>query len=186
MKINHILASLAILAGILAAFTNHSERNHLYPTWKYEKDRIQGERVHFISATHLADLLYQKKEGITILDLRDEQAFREYHIPLAKSLDQDDKMPEGDLGSQLIIYGVEGDPQLNQLSGALPGEVYVLKGGIEAWYKLVLFPDFIEYQVRNNDKLEQIIIRSGYFGGSPRNTQLLNIELRESSYREGC
>ena len=68
----------------------------------------------------------------------------------------------------------------------LPGKVYVLKGGIDAWYSLVLFPDFIEYQVRNNEKLEQIISRSMYFGGSPRNTQLLNITVRESRYREGC
>ena len=186
MKINHILASLAIIGGISAAFTNHSERNHLYPTWKHDKDRIQGEKVHFISATHLADLLYQKEQGITILDARDMEDFENYHIPLAKSHDPGDKIPDGDLGSPIVIYGMENDPQLPELSDALSGKVYILKGGIEAWYNLVLFPDFNEYQVRNSDKLEQIIIRSRYFGGTPRNTQLLNITMRESSYREGC
>ncbi len=186
MKINHILASLAILGGISAAFTNYSERNHLYPTWKYEKDRIQGEKVHFISATYLADLLYQKESGITILDMRDEEAFEEYHIPLAKLPGEGDEISEGDSGSLTIIYGVEDDPKLYQISEALPRKVYVLKGGIESWYKLVLFPDFNEVQIRNKDKLEHIINRSRYFGGSPRNTQLLNIQVRESRYREGC
>ena len=38
----------------------------------------------------------------------------------------------------------------------------------------------------DKEKLEQIINRSKYFGGTPRNTQLLNITMRESSYREGC
>jgi hypothetical protein len=121
MKINHILASLAIIGGISAAFTNHSERNHLYPTWKHDKDRIQGEKVHFISATHLADLLYQKEQGITILDARDAEDFENYHIPLAKFHDPGDKIPDGDLGSPIVIYGMENDPQLPELSDALSG-----------------------------------------------------------------
>lgn len=186
MKINHILASLAIIGGISAAFTNHSEKNHLYPTWKHNKEKIQGEKVHLISATHLADLLYQKEQGITILDTRDTESFEKYHIPLARPHDPGDKLLDGDHGNPVVIYGVENDPQLPELSEALSGKVYILKGGIEAWYELVLFPDFNEYQVRNVDKLEQIINRSKYFGGTPRNTQLLNITMRESSYREGC
>lgn len=186
MKINHILASLAIIGGISAAFTNHSEKNHLYPSWNHDKDKIQGEKVHVISATHLADLLYQKEQGITILDNRDAEAFENYHIPSAKSHDPGDKLPDGALGSPIVIYGMENDPQLLELADALSGKVYILKGGIEAWYDLVLFPDFNEYQVRNVDKLEQIINRSRYFGGTPRNTQLLNITIRESRFREGC
>ena len=83
MKINSILALLAILGGISAAFTNHSARNHLYPSWKYDKERIQGKKIRYISANYLADLLYQKEKGITILDIRNEKAFREYHIPSA-------------------------------------------------------------------------------------------------------
>ena len=186
MKINHILASLAIIGGISAAFTNHSEKNNLYPTWKNDKDKIQGEKVHVISATYLADLLYQKEQGITILDTRDAEAFENYHIPSAKSHDPGDVMSEEDLGSPIVIYGMENDPQVLELADALSGKVYILKGGIEAWYDLVLFPDFNEYQVRNVDKLEHIVNRSRYFGGSPGNTQLLNITVRESRFREGC
>lgn len=186
MKINSILALLAIVGGISAAFTNHSARNNLYPSWKYDKERIQGKKIRYISATHLADLLYQKEQGIIILDLRNEKAYDEYHIPSAVPYEQGNKYPDKDLSGATIIYGIAGDDQLNEISKDLPGKVYVLKGGIDEWYSLVLFPDFIEYQVRNNENLKQIVGRSMYFGGSPRNTQLLNITVRESHYREGC
>jgi len=186
MKINSILALLAIIGGISAAFTNHSARNNLYPSWKYDKERIQGKKIRYISANYLADLLFQKEQGITILDIRKKEAYGEYHIPSAMQYNPGDlnrgQVPSG----TTIIYGYSNDDQLNKISIDIPGEVYVLKGGIGAWYSVVLFPDFFEYQVRNNEKLQQIISRSVYFGGSPRNTQLLNIKVRESRYREGC
>lgn len=186
MKINYILASLAIIGGISAAFTNHSVRNNLYPTWKYEKERIGGEKVHFISTMELAEILYKKKPGVTILDTRDEEAYREYHIPSALRYEKGDQDLDNEQSEKTVLYGLAGDSHLYDLSNYIPGDVYVLKGGIEEWYSVVLFPDFIKYHVRNNGKLEQIISKSRYFGGSPRNTQVLNITVRESRYREGC
>jgi hypothetical protein len=50
----------------------------------------------------------------------------------------------------------------------------------------VLFPDFLNYHVRNRDHLDHILRRSRFFGGEPQNTQVLNIEARENRYREGC
>ncbi len=45
MKTNHILAILAIAAGMMAAFTNHGKKNNLYPDWKYQKEQVQGKRI---------------------------------------------------------------------------------------------------------------------------------------------
>ena len=186
MKINSILAFLAIIGAISAAFTNHSAKNNLYPSWKYEKERIQGKMIQYISVTHLADLLYQKEQGITIMDARDEEAYGEYHIPSASRYKEGEVNPDQDPSGTTIIYGATGDNHLYEISKDLPGDVYVLKGGIHEWYSVVLFPDFFEYKVRNNEKLDQIMSRSMYFGGTPRNTQLLNITVRENRYREGC
>ena len=86
----------------------------------------------------------------------------------------------------IIVYDTEQGERLEQLSADLPGKVYVLKGGIEAWYSQVLFPDFLQYHVRNRDHLDHILRRSRFFGGEPQNTQMLNIEARENRYREGC
>ena len=185
MKTNHILVLLALVGGLAAAFTSFSTKNDLYPTWKYKSERIKGGKVDYISATHLADLLYRKDLGIILLDLRPEKDYQSYHIPTARplgkgTLDRDRKKPT------YIVYGQDPELERRNQVDELSGKVYVLRGGMEAWYSLVLFPDFKEYRVRNRDQLEHILTRSKFFGGVPGNTQLLNIEQRQSSYREGC
>lgn len=186
MKINYILALLAVVGGLSAAFTSHSARNHLYPTWSFEKDRVEGEKVRYISAHHLADLLYEK-QAVILMDTRDEEAYDAYHIPTAERLPEGRQSPEkGTKEGIMVLYGQEEDPQLYQMARELPGRVFVLKGGMEAWTSMVLFPDLMAYRVRNSDQLMFIIRRSGFFGGEPQNTQLLNINLREDRYREGC
>ena len=186
MKTNHILAILAIVGGVAAAFTNYSERNDLYPDWKYQKEQMAGSRVRFISAPYLADLLYSKEENLTIFDARKWNDYEDYHIPFALQYDAGMESKADFKSGIVVLYGEEGDQGLYALAEELPGRVYLLKGGLEEWYSLVLFPDLMEYHVRNNDQLNHIIRRSGFFGGKPQNTQLLNINVRESRYREGC
>lgn len=185
MKTNYLLALLALIGGLAAAFTSHSEKNALYPTWDFDKDRFNGERVEYISAKHLAHLLYQKDQGFVLLDLRAEQDYDQYHLPSALSYEKENRDRDWQK-STYVLYGLEADADLKQLKSDLPGKVYVLKGGMEAWQSLVLFPDFKVFKVRNREALEQILRRSRYFGGSPQNTQLLNIEVRQGRYREGC
>jgi rhodanese-related sulfurtransferase len=186
MRTNHILAILAIVGGITAAFTNHSASNNLYPDWTYQKERIDGKRVRFISSQQLADLLYNKEENMVIFDARDWEAYQTYHIPQALQYDAGLGSKAGIRSGTIVLYGDEQTPGLNSLARDLPGKVYVLKGGMEAWYSLVLFPDFIKYHVRNSGQLDHILRRSLFFGGKPQNTQLLNLNIRESRYREGC
>ena len=185
MKTNHIFAILAILAGIFAAFTSHSVKNSLYPTWKFEKAQVEGERVRYVSAMHLANLLYHK-QPVFLLDAREWKAYESYHIPTALHHNVDQKA-EGKRGaSMVVLYGSAEDPELYKMANKLPGKVYVLKGGLEAWYSMVLFPDMVQYRVRNSDQLMFILRRCSFFGGEAQNTQLLNINVRESRYREGC
>ena len=186
MKTNHILAIMAIVGGLTAAFTNHSERTSLYPDWKFSKDRIDGTKVSFISASHLANMLYSKDQNIIIFDAREWKDYELYHIPQALLYDAGMASKAGSRSGTTVLYGDAEDQGLYDLTHELPGKVYVLKGGMEAWYSLVLFPDFMSFSVRNGDQLDHILRRSGFFGGVPQNTQLLNIELRESRYREGC
>jgi len=185
MKTNHIFALLALLAGLFAAFTSHTERNHIYPTWKFEKSRVEGTKVHFISPSHLADLLYEKQE-LVLLDARTWSEYSNYHIPTALHFDEDQKLKGRQKAGSIVLYGVEEDKDINALARDLPGKVYVLKGGMEAWYSLVLFPDMVEYKIRNSDQLLELLRRCAFFGGQAQNTQILNLNVRESRYREGC
>lgn len=185
MKTNYILALIAVLGGLTAAFTSHSVKNDLYPTWLTDSERIKGGKVDYISATHLADLLYQKNQVVVVLDVRAEEDYVKYHIPSASLYEKD--MPEQDLKKLVyVVYGLESEKEVLELKDEFPAKVYVLKGGLEAWRSLVLFPDFAQYKVRNREALEHIIRRSKYYGGSPGNTQVLNIEVRQNNYREGC
>jgi hypothetical protein len=186
MKVNRLLAILAIIAGISAAFTRHADHNGLYPDWTFRTERIQGEKIRYISASHLSDLLYSKDQNILIYDVRPWDSYESYHIPQALLYDKGmGKRAEQNPGI-IIVYDSAGEDGMENMSGALPGRVYVLKGGIEAWYSQVLFPDFMDFRVRNRDHLDHILRRSRFFGGEPQNTQVLNIEARENRYREGC
>lgn len=186
MKVNYILALLALTVGISAAFTRYAEHNGLYPDWTFRTERIQGEKIRYISATHLSDLLYSKDPNILIYDVRPWKDFDSYHIPLALLYDPGMGSKAGISPGIIIVYDTERGDNLEKLPENLPGRVYVLKGGIEAWYSQVLFPDFLDYRIRNRDHLDHILRRSRFFGGEPQNTQVLNIESRENRYREGC
>jgi len=185
MKTNHIFALLAILAGTSAAFTSHSVKNNLYPTWKFEKAQVEGERVRYISVHHLANLLYQK-QPLTLLDIRNWKAYEDYHIPTALHHNVDQKTGSAKESGMVVLYGSAEDEDLYRMANGMSGRVYVLNGGMEAWNSMVLFPDFLQYSIRNSDQLMYIMRRAGFFGGEPQNTQLLNINVRESRYREGC
>jgi len=186
MKVNLLLAILAICAGIAAAFTRHAEHNGLYPEWTYRTERIHGEKIRYISATHLADLLYLKDQNILLYDARSWDAYESYHIPQALLYDKGTGPKAGISPGKIIVYDTAEGERLKTFQDELPGRVYVLKGGIEAWYSQVLFPDFLTYSIRNRDHLDHVLRRCRFFGGEPQNTQLLNIEVRETRYREGC
>ena len=186
MKTNHILALVAIVGGLTAAFTKHAERNSLYPDWKFSTERIDGKKTRVISASHLADLLYSKDQKLIIFDARQWKAYELYHIPQALQYDSGVGSKAVTRSRTTVLYGDQDDGDLYDLAAELPGRVYILKGGMDAWNSLVLFPDFISISVRNSDQLDHILRRSGFFGGKPQNSQVLNIEIRESRYREGC
>ena len=186
MKTNHILAILALVVGLTAAFTRHSENNKLYPDWKFQKERIDGKKYSFISASHLANLIYSKDQSIVIFDARPWKAFEHYHIPQALAYDVGMGSKAAIRSGIVVLYGEPDDQGLYDLARELPGRVYILRGGMDAWNSLVLFPDFMSFSVRNSDQLDHILRRSGFFGGLPQNSQLLNIDVRESRYREGC
>jgi rhodanese-related sulfurtransferase len=186
MRTNHILALLAIVGGVAAAFTNYSEKIDLYPDWKFKKERMEGHGIRFISAPHLADLVFSKDQNLLLFDTREWKDYENYHIPLALQYDRELVSKAGIKPGIIVLYGEEGNAAIDALARDLPGRVYLLEGGLEAWNSLVLFPDFMKVHVRNSDQVDHILRRSGFFGGKPLNTQVLNINVKEDRYREGC
>lgn len=186
MRINYILAILALISGIIALFTNYSEKNNLYPSWKYRTEKISNNKIRLISANHLADLVANKERGITIIDTRTKAEYEEYHIPGAIPYSEQDLLSASKSSKKVILYGDKNYNYLSEVPANMKGKIHYLRGGIDEWINTVLFPDFSKFKVRNKQTLEKIIDRSRYFGGTPQNTDLLNIITRSSHFREGC
>ena len=143
MKINRILALLALVGGLTAAFTAFPEKNGLYPDWRTEKARIEGHRVHFISAPYLAERMY-RKDKLVLLDVRDREQFESYHLPRAMHVHAEESEVDPG-GGPFVLYGKHTESIPEEWLTGLKGKVYVLKGGMEAWHNQVLFPDFSQY-----------------------------------------
>jgi hypothetical protein len=186
MKTNYILAITTFIIGISAVFTNHADRNNIYPAWKYRTDRIDKEKIRLISANYLSDLIYRKQQGITILDTRSSPEYEEYHIPTSVPYNEQDLLSVLKSSEKVILYGDGNYSYLSEIPANLSGKIYNLSGGADEWFSMVLFPDFSKIHVRNRQTLEKIIDRSRYFGGTPQNANLLNISTRSSRFREGC
>jgi hypothetical protein len=107
MRINYILAILAFIAGITAVFTNFTEKNNLYPSWKYRTERIDNNKIRLISANYLADLVEQKVQGITLMDTRTSAEYEKYHIPGAVPYSEQDLLSASGSSMKVILYGDE-------------------------------------------------------------------------------
>ena len=186
MRINYILAILALISGITALFTNYSEKNNLYPSWKYRTEKISNNKIRLISANHLADLVANKERGMTIIDARTKPEYDEYHIPGAIPYSEQDLLSASKSSEKVILYGDDKYSYLSAIPADLRKKTYNLNGGINEWLSMILFPDFSKMQVRNKQILEKVIEQSRYFGGTPQNAELLNISTRTSHFREGC
>jgi rhodanese-related sulfurtransferase len=186
MKTNYILAIASLIIGLGAVFTNYADRNNLYPIWKYRTDSFDKEKIRLISANWLAELVYRKEQGITILDTRSIAEYEEYHIPTSIPYNEKDLASLLKSSDKIILYGDINYNYLSEVPANLSGKIYNLNGGVDEWFSMVLFPDFRKIKVRNKQALEKIIDRSRYFGGTPQNTDLLNISTRSNRFREGC
>ncbi|MEZ5069625.1 MAG: hypothetical protein R2751_01315 [Bacteroidales bacterium] len=192
MKTKITLALVAILLGASAAFTDYGKHNGSYPEWKTRSERADGSRQKVVSAPFLARMLFDREPGLVLLDLRSEKAFASYHIP--GSWQPADVRESGLVeGADLLV--LIGDSTLNQrkLAGEMSvipdgfdGRILVLEDGMTAWTDEVLFPDMLQWKVRSGQRLNEIHVLSHYFGGSPRNSQWMQVRQADSPFREGC
>ncbi|UXI70591.1 rhodanese-like domain-containing protein [Tahibacter amnicola] len=141
-----------------------------------------------VSATQLADLIRQRREGLLVLDVRPPGAAAVDRIPGAKALADVDlsALPSG----TLVI--VLGDPDvdaafvdgLRRQAGTM--RFVQVQGGAAAWRDEVLYPvirsDASEAQRRRFDERAQ---RSRYFGGVPQEWDPGTVLTRPRS-RRGC
>lgn len=172
LSLNQRLGAAALLLGALAVFANVAPGPVVTVHARELLTSVERREDH-VTPHELASWIVEGRSDYRLIDLRDAQAFAEYHIPTAENVPLA-AIADGELsrGDKLVLYG-EGGIHAAQAWMVLKGldypRVYTLLEGMDAWKDEVLFP----VMPRSPDpeqqaRFERAVAVAKYFGGQPR------------------
>jgi len=169
---NQKLAAGAFLLGLVALGAK-PYRGATVTLDARELASIVAREVDHVNALDLADWIIQGRSDYRLIDLRDEKAYAEYHIPTAENVVMG---AIGDLPAQpaekIVLYsdgGIHSAQAWFLLQARGIGNSYILRGGLEEWKDSVLFPSLAEnptpFQKQRDERLKAM---AAHFGGTAR------------------
>ena len=172
LTLNQKLALAAIGLGAVALFAAP------YPGSKVTLDAkelalVVGTGADHVEAPELAAWIIENRADYRLVDLRTEKEFATYSIPTAVNVPVS-ALPEAGLGRQekIVLYsegGIHSAQAWMLLKAQGYTSVYMLKGGLDAWKDLVVFPVVADNPTpaerARDERLRSI---GAYFGGQPR------------------
>jgi rhodanese-related sulfurtransferase len=169
---NQTLALVAFVLGALAIPGNPYHGNVVQLNTK-ELATIVDTEVDHVTAEQLADWIIQGDTEYRLIDLREEAAFAEYHIPTAEHVPTSELVDYPLLRNEIIVLYSDGGIHSAQAWMLLRAQryqgVYMLLGGLDAWTEEVLFPALpSDATPRQAADLERVAHVSKFFGGTPR------------------
>ena len=172
LSLNQGLGVLALALGALAVFANvapgHTVRLNA-------KDLLTGvaRGEDHVTPGELAAWIVEGRNDYRLVDVRDEKAFAEYHIPTAENVPLA-TVTDGALGrtDRIVLYG-DGGIHAAQAWMVLKGkgytQVYTLLEGLDAWKDEVLFPVMPQSPTpEEKARFERAAQVAKFFGGQPR------------------
>jgi hypothetical protein len=191
LGLNRALGLLALLLGAGALFaqvypdrtvTVH-ETELLTASARAEDRVLPGE---------LAGWIIEGRADYRLIDLRDEAAFAEYHVPTAENVPLTRLAKSGLLRNEKIVLYADGDLPAAQAWLLLRGRgyqgVYTLQGGLAGWKDQVLFPVMPESPgPEEQERFAEAAHVAKFFGGQPRaaasggEAQLLDMSALQAS-----
>jgi rhodanese-related sulfurtransferase len=172
LTLNQKLGALALLLGAGAIFTAPT-RGGAVSLDPAELAVIVQREVDHVRVEELADWIVQGRADYRLVDLRDEKAYAEYHIPGAELIPVTglDAAPLA-RNEKVVLYsdgGIHSAQAWFLLRARGYQGVYILLGGLDAWRDEVLFPTLADsltpFQAERNAKLQA---RAVHFGGQAR------------------
>jgi len=172
LTLNQKLAALAVLLGAVAVFARPTPGGtvSLDPA---ELAVIVQKEIDHVAPLDLADWIVAGRADFRLVDIRDERAFAEYHIPGAENV-QLAQLPDAGFArnEKIVLYsdgGIHSAQAWFLLKAKGYKRVYMLRDGLDGWKDQVLFPALTEspspFQARRDEQLKRI---ATHFGGQAR------------------
>jgi rhodanese-related sulfurtransferase len=172
LGINRALALLAVLLGVGALFAQ------VYPDRTLTVHEVElltasARAEDHVPPAELAGWIVEGRADYRLIDLRDEAAFGDYHVPTAENVPLTALPVYGLLRNEKIVLYADGDLPAAQAWLLLKGRgyqgVYTLQGGLTAWKDQVLFPMMPESpSPEEQARFEEAAHVAKLFGGQPR------------------
>jgi rhodanese-related sulfurtransferase len=171
LSLNQKLGVVALALGALSVFANVAPGHTVTLNAKELLTGVERQEDH-VTPAELAAWIIEGRTDYRLVDVRDEKAFADYHIPTAENVPLP-TVTDGSLGrtEKVVLYG-EGGIHAAQAWMVLRGgytRVYTLLEGLDAWKDEVLFPVMPESptaeQQAEFDRAAQV---AKSFGGQPR------------------
>jgi len=172
LGLNRTLGLLAILLGAGALFAQvEPDRTVTVHEAALLTAHARGE--DHVAPRELAGWIVEGRADYRLIDLRDETAFGEYHVPTAENVPLTSLPEYGLLRNEKIVLYADGDLPAAQAWLLLRGRgyrgVYTLRGGLDAWKDQVLFPEMpASPSPEEQARFEKAAHVAKLFGGQPR------------------
>jgi rhodanese-related sulfurtransferase len=180
LTLNQKLGVLALALGGLAVFANVAPGHTVKVNAKELLTGVARAEDH-VTPAELAAWIVEGRTDYRLVDVRDEKAFAEYHIPTAENLPLA-TVVDGSLSrtDKIVLYG-DGAVHAAQAWMVLKGRgyprVYTLLEGLDAWKDEVLFPVMPQSPTpEERAKFERAAQVARFFGGQPRAAAALGAE----------
>jgi len=173
LTLNKKLGLLLFVLGFFALFAGSPYKGSGVTLDAKELAAIVQTETDHVSAEELAGWIIGGKSDYRLVDLRSEVEFAQYHIPGAENI-QITSLPDyGLLRNEKIVLYSEGGIHSAQAWFLLKAKdfkgVYMLRGGLEDWKDLILFPrlpaNASPDQRAAFEKTKEV---SKFFGGTPQ------------------
>jgi len=172
LSLNQKLGTLALVLGALAVFANVVPDRTVTVHAKELLTSVERREDH-VTPQELAAWIIEGRADYRLVDIRDEKAFAEYHIPTAENIPLASVL-DGALtrADKIVLYGdgaVHAAQAWMVLRGASYPRVYTLGEGLDAWKDEVLFPVMPSSPSPDAQaRFERAAQVAKYFGGQPR------------------
>jgi rhodanese-related sulfurtransferase len=138
--VRRVLAAAAAILGVLALFAG------------------KAPAIQSVAPVELAEWIRDRKPNLRVVDTRTQAEFDEYHLPRAERFTSSTTFAPDDT----IVFVAGGELSIRR-------DVYVLRGGIQAWIDEVMNPTITaDAPPSVRAAYESASIVSRYFGGVPR------------------